>query len=168
MVLRQFPADCPGTLVVQHMPKDFTRAFAERLNGFCAMTVKEAVDGESVVPGKVLIAPGNYHLQLRRSGALYLASVKPGPLVCRHRPSVEVLFNSVAQHAGRNAVGAILTGMADGSGGMLTMKQAGAATIAQSEETCVVFGMPKEAIKAGGVDTVEDLEKIPEKIFALV
>lgn len=165
-VLQRFPANAPGTLVVQHMPEHFTRAFANRLNSLCAVEVKEAEDGEVVSPGKVLIAPGNYHLLLKRSGAVYCAQVKEGPLVCRHRPSVEVLFQSVAQFAGANAVGAILTGMgADGAGGMLKMKQAGAVTIAQDEASCVVFGMPKEAIRCGAVDHVESLERIAGKIL---
>jgi two-component system chemotaxis response regulator CheB len=156
-------------MVVQHMPEHFTRSFAERLNELCVVEVREATDGESVVPGVVLIAPGNYHLMLRRSGALYLAHVKRGPLVCRHRPSVEVLFNSVAQCAGRNAVGIMLTGMgADGSKGMLKMKEAGATTIAQDEESCVVFGMPKEAINLGAVDYIENIERIPERLLASV
>jgi two-component system, chemotaxis family, protein-glutamate methylesterase/glutaminase len=168
-VLEQFPANAPGTLVVQHMPEHFTRSFAERLNELCAVEVKEAKDGDSVVAGKVLIAPGNYHLMLKRSGALYMAQVKAGPLVCRHRPSVEVLFNSVAQCAGRNAVGIMLTGMgADGSKGMLKMKEAGAINIAQNEESCVVFGMPKEAINLGAVDHIESLERIPERLLASV
>jgi two-component system, chemotaxis family, protein-glutamate methylesterase/glutaminase len=168
-VLERFPANAPGTMVVQHMPEHFTRSFAERLNELCVVEVREATDGESVVPGVVLIAPGNYHLMLRRSGALYLAHVKRGPLVCRHRPSVEVLFNSVAQCAGRNAVGIMLTGMgADGSKGMLKMKEAGATTIAQDEESCVVFGMPKEAINLGAVDYIENIERIPERLLASV
>jgi len=167
VVLEQFPPNAPGTLIVQHMPEHFTRSFAERLDGLCAVEVKEAEDGDAVVPGRVLIAPGNAHLMLRRSGARYYARVKGGPLVCRHRPSVEVLFRSVAQYAGANAVGAILTGMGkDGAEGLLQMKQAGAATIAQDEKSCVVFGMPKEAIKLGGVDYVEPLDRIPERIFA--
>ena len=128
--------------------------------------VKEAEDGDSIVPGRVIIAPGNKHLLLRRSGAVYRAQVKNGPLVCRHRPSVEVLFTSVARFAGGNAIGVMLTGMGgDGAQGMLKMKQAGAATIAQDEESCVVFGMPKEAIKTGGVDHVKDLEQIPAQIL---
>ena len=168
-VLERLPANVPGTMVVQHMPKGFTRAFAERLDGLCAMKVKEAEDGEPVVPGKVLIAPGDQHLMLKRSGALYLTDVKDGPLVCRHRPSVEVLFNSVAQQAGGNAVGVMLTGMGgDGGVAMKAMKEAGAATIAQSESTCVVFGMPKEAIKHGGVDHVVDLDDIADKVLDLV
>lgn len=168
-VLERLPADAPGTLVVQHMPEQFTRAFAERLDRLSAMEVKEAEDGDSVTPGRVLIAPGNYHLLLRRSGARYYGQVRRGPPVCRHRPSVEVLFNSVAQFAGANAVGVILTGMgADGANGMLAMKEAGAATIAQDERSCVVFGMPKEAIDRGGVDHVESLERIPEKVLECV
>jgi two-component system chemotaxis response regulator CheB len=168
-VLEQFPPNAPGTLVVQHMPEHFTRSFAERLNGLCAVQVKEAEDGDSVSPGRVLIAPGNRHLLLRRSGALYHAQVKDGPLVCRHRPSVEVLFGSVAQYAGANAVGVILTGMGgDGAHGLLQMKEAGAYTIAQDEASCVVFGMPKEAIKCGGVSVVEDLARIPARILEAV
>lgn len=169
VVLEQFPANAPGTLVVQHMPEHFTRSFAERLNALCAVEVKEAEDGDSVTPGRVLIAPGNRHLLLRRSGARYYAQVKDGPLVCRHRPSVEVLFNSVAQFAGGNAVGVILTGMGgDGAQAMLHMKEAGAFTIAQDEASCVVFGMPKEAIKLGGAAVVEDLTRIPARIMQAV
>ena len=166
VVLEQLPADCPPILVVQHMPEHFTRAFAERLNGLCAMEVKEAQDNDAVIPGRVLIAPGNYHLLLQRSGAKYFAQVKQGPLVCRHRPSAEMLFTSVAQYAGANAVGVILTGMGyDGAQGLLKMHQAGAITVAQDEKSCVVFGMPKEAIKCGAVDHIADLNKIPEKII---
>jgi two-component system, chemotaxis family, protein-glutamate methylesterase/glutaminase len=168
-VLERLPANAPGTLVVQHMPEHFTRSFAERLDDLCALEVREATDGDSVTSGRVLVAPGNSHLLLRRSGALYMAQVKRGPLVCRHRPSVEVLFNSVAQCAGRNAVGIMLTGMgADGAKGMLKMKEAGATTIAQDEESCVVFGMPKEAIGIGAVDHVESLERIPARLLASV
>jgi len=166
VVLEQYPANAPGTLVVQHMPEHFTRSFAERLNSLCAVEVKEAEDGDSIGPGRVLIAPGNKHLMLRRSGALYCAQVKTGPLVCRHRPSVEVLFNSVARYAGSNAIGVILTGMGnDGATGLLNMKQSGAVTVAQDEQSCVVFGMPKEAIKQGGVDHIDSLSKIPERIL---
>jgi two-component system chemotaxis response regulator CheB len=169
VVLEQFPGNAPGTLVVQHMPEHFTRSFAERLNSLCAVEVKEAEDGDSVAPGRVLIAPGNRHLLLRRSGARYYAQVKEGPLVCRHRPSVEVLFNSVAQYAGSNAVGVILTGMGgDGAQGLLQMKQAGAITIAQDEQSCVVFGMPREAIKCGAVDVVEAVGRITERILQAV
>lgn len=169
VVLEKFPPNAPGTVVVQHMPEHFTRSFAERLNGLCAVEVKEAEDGDSVTPGRVLLAPGNYHMMLRRSGARYFVQVKPGPLVCRQRPSVEVLFNSVAQYAGANAVGAILTGMGgDGATGLLKMKEAGAPTIAQDEKSCVVFGMPREAIKCGGVDFIESLDRVAERILKCV
>jgi len=165
-VLEQFPANAPGTLIVQHMPEHFTRSFAERLNSLCAVEVKEATDGDSVTTGRVLIAPGNQHLMLQRSGALYHARVKYGPLVSRHRPSVEVLFNSVAKAAGTNAIGVMLTGMGrDGAQGMLNMKKANATTIAQDENSSVVFGMPKEAIACGAVDHVLDLSDIPQKIM---
>ena len=147
-VLEALPADTPGIVIVQHMPELFTRAFANRLDGLCNITVKEAETNDTVIRGRALIAPGNHHLLLKRSGARYYVEVKDGPLVCRHRPSVDVLFRSAARYAGRNAVGVILTGMGDdGARGMLEMKQAGAITIAQDEATCVVFGMPKEAIK---------------------
>jgi len=160
-VLSALPSNAPGTLVVQHMPEFFTKSFAERLNQLSAMEVKEAAYGDTVVPGKALIAPGNYHMLLRRSGAMYYVQVKQGPLVTRHRPSVDVLFKSVARYAGRNAVGVIMTGMgADGADGMKEMHEAGAATIAQDEHTCIVFGMPKEAIARGGVDHVLPLDKI--------
>ncbi|MFT5086533.1 MAG: two-component system chemotaxis response regulator CheB [Candidatus Latescibacterota bacterium] len=166
VLLETYPADAPGTLIVQHMPEHFTKAFADRLNGLCAPQVKEAEDGEHVVPGKVLIAPGNQHLQLRRSGALYLAKVSAGPLVCRHRPSVEVLFNSVARYAGADAVGVMLTGMgADGADAMLNMKNAGSSNIAQDEASCVVFGMPKEAIERNAVDHIEPLPSITRRIL---
>jgi len=166
-VLETYPADAPGTLIVQHMPEHFTKAFAERLNGLCAAQVKEAEDGEHLVPGKVLIAPGNQHLQLRRSGALYLAKVSTGPLVCRHRPSVEVLFNSVARYAGADAIGVMLTGMgADGADAMLNMKSAGASNIAQDETSCVVYGMPKEAVERNAVDHIEPLSSITRRILA--
>jgi two-component system chemotaxis response regulator CheB len=154
-LLETLPSDAPGIVIVQHMPELFTRAFASRLDGLCAITVKEAETNDTVIRGRALIAPGNHHLLLKRSGARYFVEVKDGPLVCRHRPSVDVLFHSAARYAGRNAVGVILTGMGDdGARGMLEMKQAGATTIAQDEATCVVFGMPKEAIKMGGVDKV--------------
>lgn len=167
-VLEALPANAPGIVIVQHMPEHFTRSFADRLNELCAIEVKEAEDGDTVVPGKALIAPGNYHLLLRRSGAVYFAQVKSGPLVSRHRPSVNVLFKSVAKFAGRNAVGVIMTGMgADGAEGMHEMKQAGALTIAQDEASCVVFGMPKEAIALGGVDHVVSLKDIPRKMLEL-
>ena len=165
-LLEALPADTPGIVIVQHMPELFTRAFANRLDGLCAITVKEAESGDTVLRGRALIAPGNHHLLLQRSGARYYVEVKDGPLVCRHRPSVDVLFRSAARYAGPNAVGVILTGMGDdGARGMLEMKQAGAATIAQDEATCVVFGMPKEAIKLNGVDRVMPLESIAGAIL---
>ena len=165
-ILSVLPANTAGTVVVQHMPENFTRAFANRLNEICEVEVSEAVDGDTVVPGKVLIAPGNHHMALNRSGANYFVRVAGGPLVNRHRPSVEVLFKSVAKYAGANAVGVILTGMgADGAEGILEMKQNGAYTIAQDEATSVVFGMPKEAIKLGGIEKVSPLDKIPADIL---
>ena len=160
-LLEELPPDTPGIVIVQHMPELFTRAFANRLDGLCAITVKEAESNDTVIRGRALIAPGNHHLLLKRSGARYYVEIKDGPLVCRHRPSVDVLFRSAARYAGRNAVGVILTGMGDdGARGMLEMKQAGAHTIAQDEETCVVYGMPKEAVKFGGVDCVLPLQSI--------
>jgi len=167
-VLEMLPADTPGIVIVQHMPELFTRAFANRLNSLCAITVKEAESNDTVIRGRALIAPGNHHLLLKRSGARYYVEIKDGPLVCRHRPSVDVLFRSAARYAGRNAVGIILTGMGDdGARGMLEMKQAGAATIAQDEATCVVFGMPKEAIKLNGVDKVLPLESVAGAMLTL-
>lgn len=149
-VLEAVPVDSPGIVVVQHMPERFTAHFAKRLDGLCAVEVKEAEDGDAVHPGRVLIAPGNSHLLLSRSGARYFVNVKDGPLVSRHRPSVDVLFRSAAQHAGANAVGILMTGMGDdGARGLLEMRRAGALTIAQDEETSVVFGMPREAIERG-------------------
>lgn len=165
-ILSVLPANTAGITIVQHMPENFTSAFAERLNEICEMQVKEARDGDSVIPGRVLIAPGNYHMALKRSGANYYVNVKTGPRVNRHRPSVEVLFQSVARFAGANAVGVIMTGMgADGAEGLLAMKQQGAYTIAQDEGSCVVFGMPKEAIKRGGASKVLPLEKIPGEML---
>lgn len=160
-VLSSMPADSPGTLVVQHMPAQFTRSFAERLNETCAVQVKEAADGDHIIPGRVLIAPGGYHMVLQRSGASYYVAIKDGPAVCHQKPSVEVLFNSVAKYAGTNAVGAILTGMGnDGAKGLLALKEAGAHTIAQDEATCVVFGMPREAIRLNAAEAIIPLEKI--------
>ncbi len=160
-VLSSLPADSPGTLVVQHMPAQFTRSFAERLNETCAVQVKEADDGDHIIPGRVLIAPGGYHMVLQRSGASYYVAIKDGPAVCHQKPSVEVLFNSVAKYAGANAVGAILTGMGnDGAKGLLALKEAGAHTIAQDEATCVVFGMPREAIRLNAAEAIVPLEKI--------
>ncbi len=166
-VLSALPSNAPGIMIVQHMPEHFTTSFAERLNRLCQIEVKEAQDGDTVVPGRALIAPGNYHMLLRRSGAIYKAQVKSGPLVCRHRPSVDVLFKSVARYAGQNAVGVIMTGMGgDGSKGLLEMKQNGAETIAQDENSCVVFGMPKEAIAVGAVDHIVPLLHIPQRILS--
>jgi two-component system chemotaxis response regulator CheB len=166
--LETLPHDAPGLVIVQHMPEHFTTAFAKRLDSLCNVTVKEAEDGDSVVRGRALIAPGNRHMLLKRSGARYYVEVKEGPLVSRHRPSVDVLFRSAARYAGKNAVGVIMTGMGDdGAKGMLEMKQAGASTIAQDEATCVVFGMPNEAIKLGGVDKVLPLEGIPSAVLKM-
>ena len=160
-LLESLPPDAPGIVIVQHMPELFTRAFANRLDGLCAISVKEAETNDTVIRGRALIAPGNHHLLLKRSGARYYVEIKDGPLVCRHRPSVDVLFRSAARYAGQNAVGVIMTGMGDdGARGLLEMKQAGAFTIAQDESTCVVFGMPKEAIKLNGVGRVLPLAAI--------
>jgi two-component system chemotaxis response regulator CheB len=166
-VFKELPADSPGIVVVQHMPEFFTSAFANRLNALCRIEVKEGVDGDQITRGRAIIAPGNRHLSVvRRHGAFYI-ELSDGPLVSRHRPSVDVLFNSVASAAGANALGIILTGMGnDGASGMLDMKRAGSSTIAQDEKSCVVFGMPKEAISAGAVDTVASLACIPNLILA--
>ncbi|MGV0950237.1 MAG: protein-glutamate methylesterase/protein-glutamine glutaminase [Azonexus sp.] len=167
-LLRAMPPDLPGTVVSQHMPELFTSAFAQRLAKETGLDVREAQEGDSVVPGKVLIAPGNRHLLLGRSGARYQVSVRDGPTVNRHRPSVDVMFKSVAKAAGRNAIGVILTGMGrDGAQGLLEMRQAGAFTIAQDEASCVVFGMPKAAIDIDAVDEVVSLTKIPGRLVRL-
>lgn len=164
-VLTRMPVNSPGTVIVQHMPPGFTKAFSERLNSLSQMQIQEAKDNDTVIPGRALIAPGDYHMLLKRSGARYYVQVKKGPLVMRHRPSVEVLFTSVAKNAGANAIGVMLTGMGgDGSTGMKAMKDAGAFNIAQNEASCVVFGMPKEAIALGAVDRVVHLNKVPETI----
>jgi two-component system chemotaxis response regulator CheB len=161
LFLESMPADAQGIVVVQHMPEHFTASFAKRLNDLCRINVKEAEDNDTVIRGRALIAPGNRHMLLKRSGARYFVEVKDGPLVNRHRPSVDVLFRSAARYAGKNAVGVIMTGMGDdGAKGLLEMKQEGAYTIAQDETSCVVFGMPKEAIKLGAVDSVLPLDKI--------
>jgi two-component system chemotaxis response regulator CheB len=168
-ILIQFPPNIPGIVIVQHMPAQFTKAFAERLNGLCAITVKEAREGDSVLNGQALIAPGNFHMVLRRSGARYFVNVKDGPMVHHQRPAVDVLFNSVAQYAGANAVGVICTGMgADGAQGLLRMKEAGARTMAQDEASCVVFGMPKEAIKLGAADQVVPLGEISQRVVRAI
>lgn len=164
--LETMPSDSPGIVIVQHMPEHFTAEFSKRLDSLCRISVKEAQENDTVFRGRALIAPGNHHLLLKRSGARYYVEVKDGPLVSRHRPSVDVLFRSAARYAGKNAVGVIMTGMGDdGASGMLEMKEAGAYTIAQDEYTCVVFGMPKEAIKRGAVDTVLPLEKIAGEVL---
>lgn len=160
-MLLSLPANSPGIVIVQHMPAGFTRAFADRLNALCKVEVREAVNGDSVQNGRVLIAPGNQHTLVKRNGAKYYVEVKDGPLVSHHRPSVDVLFQSAALNLGKNAIGVILTGMGnDGTKGMLAMKEAGAINFAQDEHSCVVFGMPKAAIEAGAVHTVLALEKI--------
>jgi len=163
--LEAMPGDSPGIVIVQHMPEHFTRSFADRLNELCTIRVKEAENGDQVIRGRALIAPGNHHLLLRRSGSNYHVEVKDGPLVNRHRPSVDVLFRSAARYAGRNAIGIIMTGMGDdGSKGLLEMKEAGAFTIAQDEKTSVVFGMPHAAIKLNAVDIVLPLDQIAQNI----
>lgn len=166
-VLTRLPRVCPGLVIVQHMPEKFTAAFADRLDRLCQIRVKEAENNDRVVPGQALIAPGGRHLLLQRSGAQYRVEVRDGPLVSRHKPSVDVLFRSVAKAAGANALGIIMTGMGDdGAAGMLEMHQAGAHTLAQDEASCVVFGMPKEALKRGGVRRTVSLTSIPNEIVA--
>lgn len=165
IVLTALPPNVPGVVIVQHMPENFTAAFARRLDGVCAVKVKEASDGDDVLPGQVLIAPGNRHMLLERIGKHYQVAIKDGPLVSRHRPSVDVLFRSAAQNAGPNATGFILTGMGDdGAHGLLEMRNAGARTFAQDEESCVVFGMPKEAIQCGAVEQVIPLSQVAEEV----
>ncbi|MDR2186577.1 MAG: chemotaxis response regulator protein-glutamate methylesterase [Azonexus sp.] len=165
-VLTQLPATALGIVIVQHMPEKFTGMFAQRLNNLCQIEVREAKNGDRVTPGRALIAPGGRHMMLQRSGAQYVVNVADGPLVNRHKPSVDVLFRSVAKFAGANALGIIMTGMGDdGARGMKEMHEAGARTIAQDESSCVVFGMPKEAIKLGGVDQTLPLEQIPAAII---
>src|SRR6478736_7851924 len=165
--LTNVPANSPGMLITQHMPAGFTKSFADSLNTICEVTVKEASDGERVMRGHAYIAPGGRHMELYRSGAKYFIRIRDGGLVNRHKPSVEVLFNSVAKHAGQNAVGIIMTGMGrDGADGLLNMKEAGARTIAQDEKSSVVFGMPKEAIKIGAADQVMSLQEMPKRVVA--
>lgn len=165
--LEALPLDSPGIVIVQHMPENFTTAFSKRLDSYCRVSVKEAENNDTVHRGRALIAPGNKHTLLKRSGARYYVEVKDGPLVSRHRPSVDVLFRSVARYAGKNAVGIIMTGMGDdGARGIKEMKDAGASlTIAQDEASSIVFGMPKEAIKMGGIDKVVSLEQIASKMI---
>lgn len=168
-VLTKMPPNAPGIVIVQHMPANFTTAFAARMNSLSQIAVKEAEDNDSVSPGTALLAPGNFHMILRRSGARYYVEVKTGPMVHHQRPAVDVLFKSTAKYAGANAIGVILTGMgADGAEGLLEMKQAGASTIAQDENSCIVFGMPKEAIKLGAADKVVSIDKVAEEIIKMV
>jgi len=168
-VLRRMPANSPGIVVVQHMPANFTTAFSRRLDEACAVSVKEAENNDSVAPGRVLIAPGNYHMILRRSGARYYVEIKDGPMVYHQRPSVDILFKSTARYAGANAVGVILTGMgADGAQGLLEMRRAGARTLAQDEQSCVVYGMPKEAVRIGAVEKELPLNDMAEEILRMV
>jgi len=169
VVLTGMPVNSPGIVVVQHMPAKFTTSFAERLDSLSAVHVKEAKDGDTVTNGQVLIAPGNYHMIFRRSGARYYVQVKQGPLVHHQRPAADVLFKSVAKYAGANALGIILTGMgADGAAGMLEMKKAGAKNIAQDEKSCVVYGMPKEAVKTGAVEKSVTLSKITNTALQMI
>jgi two-component system chemotaxis response regulator CheB len=159
--LTALPADAPGAVIVQHMPEHFTASFANRLDQICRVSVKEAEEGDTVMPGRVLIAPGNRHALLKRSGARYFVEVKDGPLVARHRPSVDVLFRSAARYCASNAVAVLMTGMGDdGAQGLGELRESGAFTIAQDEATCVVFGMPQEAIKRGAACTVLGLQDI--------
>jgi two-component system chemotaxis response regulator CheB len=165
LVLRQLPADSPGIVIVQHMPEKFTAAFAQRLNNLCQIEVREARHLDRVRAGLALVAPGGRHMQLKRSGAQYFVEVLDGPPVNRHKPSVDVLFRSVARHAGHNALGIIMTGMGDdGARGLLNMREAGARTVAQDEASCVVFGMPKEALQIGAAQSTEALENLPRLI----
>ncbi|AZQ49701.1 protein-glutamate methylesterase/protein-glutamine glutaminase [Burkholderia cenocepacia] len=166
-VLTPLPPDAPAVLIAQHMPPGFTKSFAQRLNGLCRIAVKEAEHGERVLPGHAYIAPGHAHLLLARSGANYIAQLSDEPPVNRHRPSVDVLFRSAATHAGKNAIGVILTGMGrDGAAGLLEMKRAGAHTFAQDEASCIVFGMPREAIALGGADEVASLADMSRRVMA--
>ncbi|AOI89994.1 chemotaxis response regulator protein-glutamate methylesterase [Burkholderia pseudomultivorans] len=166
-VLTPLPPDAPAVLIAQHMPPGFTKSFAQRLNGLCRIAVKEAEHGERVLPGHAYIAPGHAHLLLARSGANYIAQLSDEPPVNRHRPSVDVLFRSAATHAGKNAIGVILTGMGrDGAAGLLDMKRAGAHTFAQDEASCIVFGMPREAIALGGADEVAPLAEMSRRVMA--
>ncbi len=168
-ILTRLPADAPGTLIVQHMPGDLSEAVAGRLNAICDMDVRPAVDGDLVVPGRALIAPGDRHMLLRHSSEGYVVRIKDGPKVYRQRPSIEVLFHSVAKVAGSQAVGVLLTGMGfDGAGGMEALREAGARTIAQDEASCVVFGMPKEAIARGGVERIVSLDAIADTMMEFI
>lgn len=167
--LLKLPPDCPGILIAQHMPEGFTKSFADRLDKLCRISVKEAQDGERILPGHAYVAPGNAHLLLRRSGANYMTELSNSPPVNRHRPSVDMLFRSAAVNAGRNAIGVILTGMGkDGAAGMREMHDAGAYTFAQDEKSCVVFGMPREAIQAGGVDEIVPLDAMSSAVLGQI
>ncbi len=164
--LEALPVNAPGVAIVQHMPEYFTGAFARRLDGICRISVKEAEANDALVPGRALIAPGNRHMLLKRNGGCYFVEIKDGPLVSRHRPAVDVLFRSAARYAGKNCIGIIMTGMGDdGAKGMLEMKETGAVTLAQDEQSCVVFGMPNEAIKRGAVDRVLPLERLAQEVL---
>ncbi len=164
--LESLPQDAPGIVIVQHMPEKFTAAFAKRLDGLCRISVKEAEHNDTVLRGRALIAPGNKHTLVKRSGARYFVEVRDGPLVSRHRPSVDVLFRSAARYVGKNAVAVIMTGMGDdGARGMLEVKETGAYTIGQDEESCVVYGMPQEAYKLGAVDIQLPLDKIAAEVL---
>ncbi|WP_077001324.1 chemotaxis response regulator protein-glutamate methylesterase [Variovorax sp. KK3] len=166
-VLQPLPPDAPAVLIAQHMPPGFTRSFAQRLDGLCRIHVKEAEHGERVLPGYAYIAPGGWHMSLARSGANYVAQLDQDPPVNRHRPSIDVLFDSVARHAGKNAIGMILTGMGrDGAEGLLRMKRAGAHTLSQDEASCVVYGMPREAMLLGAVDEVAPLSEMTRRVMA--
>ena len=166
-LLQPLPPDCPGIMIAQHMPPGFTHSFAQRLHGLCRIAVSEAVHGERILPGHAYIAPGGFHLSLTRSGANYIAVVDQAAPVNRHRPSIDVLFDSAAQHAGKNAIGVILTGMGrDGAEGLLRMRQAGAYTLAQDEASCVVFGMPREAIALGAASEVVAMQDISQRVLA--
>jgi len=166
--LSAMPIDCPGIVIVQHMHEVFTKSFARRLNEICQISVKEAEDGDAVVKGQALIAPGNKHMMLKRNGARYVVKLDDGPLVNRHRPSVDVLFRSAARYAGSNAIGVLMTGMGDdGAKGLLEMKMALSQTIAQDEESCTVFGMPRVAIELGAATQVLSLNNMPAKVLML-
>lgn len=166
--LTSLPSDAPGIAIVQHMPEHFTRSFAERLNGLCKIEVKEAVTGDTIVSGRALIAPGNFHMLVKRSGATYIAEVKDGPLISRHRPSVDVLFKSVATYVGNNAIGVLMTGMgSDGAEGLKEMRRCGAETIAQDEASCVVFGMPRAAIEIDAASRIVPLNAIADEVLRL-
>jgi two-component system chemotaxis response regulator CheB len=166
-VIRRYPKNAPGTVVVQHMPAGFTKSFAERLNTLCEVEVREAQDGDAVVPGVVLIAPGNLHTMIKRSGANYYVEVKDGPLINRHRPSVEALFTSGATYVGANAIAVMLTGMGDdGAKAMLKLRQSGAYTIAQDEETCIVYGMPRAAVECGAIEKILPLQEVAGDILS--